>query len=93
MSNTKVILEDLTPNRVVFHFNKAHNQDPENIPTWIVKHKGKTHYVHHLESEVGFHTKETPDSEHTKGALQFKGRIRIVDTPIAGIQQTVAYVW
>lgn len=26
---------------------------------------------------VPFSTKETPDSEHTKGALKFKGKIKI----------------
>lgn len=45
---------------------------------WIVKHKGNTYYVNHLESSIGFRTKETPDSAHTKGSLQFKGKLRIV---------------
>jgi len=65
--------------RVVFHFNKAHNQD-QTIPQWIVKHKGKTYYVNHLVSSVGFTTKNSPDSDHTKGALQFRGTLRIIDT-------------
>lgn len=62
--------------RVVFHYNKAHNKDT-SIPTWVVKSKGDTFYVHHLESSVGFRTKETPDSEHTKGSLQFKGKLKL----------------
>lgn len=68
-----------TANRVVFHYNKAHNQD-QTIPCWIVKHKGQTYYVNHLDSSVGFTTKETPDNEHTKGALQFKGKLTITET-------------
>jgi hypothetical protein len=72
----KYILEDDTVNRVVFHFNKAHNQD-KTIPMWVVKHKGNTYYVNHLDSKVGFSTKETPDNEHTKGSLMFRGKIKI----------------
>lgn len=64
--------------RIVFHFNKAHNKD-KNIPPWVVKAKGKTYYVNHLDSEVGFKTKETPDNSHTKGSLQFKGILEIVE--------------
>lgn len=58
--------------RIVFHFNKVHLQDP-TIPMWVVKSKGETHYVDHLESDIGFSTKETPENGHTKGSLQFKG--------------------
>ena len=61
---------------IVFHFNKMHLQDP-TIPMWTVKFKGQTHYVHHLDSKVGFSTKETPDNPHTKGSLKFKGTISI----------------
>lgn len=28
---------------------------------------------------VPFSTKETPDSEHTKGALKFKGKLKIFE--------------
>jgi hypothetical protein len=67
------------PERVVFHFNKAHNTDPINIPAWVVKCKGNTYYVHSMSSKVGFSTKSTPDSEHTKASLQFKGKLTIVE--------------
>jgi len=73
---TNLILQSNSSERVVFHYNKAHNTD-HNIPCWIIKHKGKTHYVDHLDSKVGFSTKETPDNPHTKGSLQFKGRLSI----------------
>lgn len=71
-------LEDNTEQRIVFHFNKAFLTD-SSIPMWVVKHKGKTYYVNHLDSEVGFRTKETPDNEATKGSLQFKGKLKIED--------------
>ncbi len=61
---------------IVFHFNKIHLQDT-SIPMWVVKVKGQTYYINHLDSEVGFSTKETPLSEHTKGSLKFKGTITI----------------
>lgn len=56
--------------RIVFHFNKAHLKDP-SIPMWVLKHKGKTYYVDHVDFEegIGFSTKETPDNPHTKGRL------------------------
>jgi hypothetical protein len=75
---TKVIFQDNDVNRIVFHYNKAHNANA-SIPTWIVKYKGQTYYVHHLDSKVGFSTKETPDSDHTKGSLLFKGKLKIVE--------------
>jgi hypothetical protein len=73
----KEIFVDKESSRIVFHFNKKHNEDPK-VPTWIVKHKGVTYYVDHLESLVGFKTKETPENDHTKGAIQFKGRLKIL---------------
>ena len=62
----------LKKDTIVFHFNKHHLVD-STTPMWIVKHKGKTHYVDHLDSNVGFSTKETPDNPSTKGSLKFKG--------------------
>jgi hypothetical protein len=61
---------------VVFHFNKAHLSD-SSIPMWVVKCKGETYYVHHMESSIGFKTKETPDNPHTKGSLKFRGNLEI----------------
>jgi len=62
--------------RIVFHFNKASIGDP-GIPPWTIKSRGETHYVWHLESKIGFSTKETPDSAHTKGSLQFRGHLQL----------------
>jgi len=59
-------------NRIVFHYNRKHNED-QTIPPWIVKTRGMTYQVHHFTSEVGFTTKETPDNPSTKGSLQLRG--------------------
>ncbi len=53
-----------------------HLQD-SSIPMWVVKTKGQTYYIDHLDSSVGFSTKENPSSDHTKGSLKFKGTISI----------------
>jgi len=64
----------------VFHFNKIHLTDP-SVPMWTIKHKGLTHYVHHIDVEpgVGFSTKETLENPHTKGSLKFRARLRITE--------------
>ena len=65
---------------IVFHFNKKFLED-KSIPMWVVKHKGKTYYVHHMtvNKGVGFSTKETPDNPHTKGSLKIKGKLKIYE--------------
>ena len=62
----------------MFHFNKKHIQD-STIPMWVVKCRGDTHYVDHVDVSpgIGFSTKETPDNPHTKGSIKFKGRLSI----------------
>lgn len=62
---------------IIFHFNKKHLED-SNIPMWVIKCKGQTYYVNHVnvEPNVGFTTKETPDSS-TKGSLKFKGILNL----------------
>jgi hypothetical protein len=63
---------------IIMHFNKMHLQDP-SIPMWVIKVKGNTYYVDHVDVEpsVGFSTKETPSNSHTKGSLKFKGKLEI----------------
>lgn len=56
---------------VIFHFNKGHLSDP-NIPMWVLKFKGETHYVDHVICEKGWSTKETPNNPSTKGSLKIK---------------------
>lgn len=65
---------------IIFHFNKIHLQDP-TIPMWVIKVKGETYYINHLDvdSGVGFSTKETPDNPSTKGSIKFKGKLEIKD--------------
>ena len=64
--------------RIIFHFNKGHLQNAD-VPMWTIKHRGQTYYVNHVTVEpgIGFRTKETPESSHTKGSLQFSGRLKI----------------
>lgn len=64
--------------RIVFHFNKASLGDAA-VPPWTIKSRGQTHYVWHVESRVGFSTKETPDSAHTKGSVQFRGQLHLAE--------------
>ena len=85
MSN--IILNDETINRIIFHFNKGFLQDP-TIPMWVIKHKGKSYYVNHLDSKIGFSTKETPDNPSTKGSLMIKGSLKILSED----NQITAYV-
>lgn len=75
MEKNNVITEK---ERIVFHFNKKHLEDPE-IPMWVVKCKGETYYINHLESSIGFSTKETPLNPTTKGSLMFRGKLSIVE--------------
>jgi len=67
-----------TRTEIILHFNKMHLQDP-TIPMWVIKAKGQTYYVNHIDVDagIGFSTKETPDNPSTKGSLKFKGKINI----------------
>lgn len=63
----------------MFHFNKGHLADP-TIPMWVIKAKGQTFYVNHVESKVGWSTKETPDNPSTKGSIKIRNcTLRIED--------------
>lgn len=63
---------------IVFHFNKKHLED-SSIPMWVIKCKGETYYVNHVDVEpgVGFSTKETPTNNNTKGSIKFKAQLII----------------
>jgi hypothetical protein len=69
------------PSPIVFHYNKKHNEDT-SVPPWIIKFKGTTYYISHFDIEpgVGFSSKESPDNEHTKGAIKIKGLLEIYDS-------------
>ena len=49
------------------------------IPMWVIKSKGITYYVNHVDVDkgVGFSTKETPEKT-TKGSIKFKGLLNII---------------
>ena len=39
---------------------------------WVLKFHGETYYVNHVECNVPWSTKETPDNSHTKGSIKVK---------------------
>lgn len=39
---------------------------------WVLKSHGVTFYVNHVDAEIPWSTKETPNNDHTKGSLKFK---------------------
>lgn len=55
----------------MFHFNKGHLTD-QTIPMWVLKTKGESYYVHHVDCQMPWSTKETPDNLSTKGSLKIK---------------------
>ena len=73
MSQTELACKD-----VVFHFNKKHLEDPA-IPMWVLKTKGESYYVHHVDCNMPWSTKETPDNSHTKGSLKVKDCLLVID--------------
>lgn len=73
----------------MFHFNKGHIVNP-SIPPWVVKCKGETYYVNHVESNAPWNTKETPDNPHTKGAIKFKNVDLVIEDGVAKITASVA---
>jgi hypothetical protein len=46
---------------------------------WVLKTKGQTFYINHLECNIPFSTKETTDNPHTKGSIKFKNCNLIID--------------
>lgn len=56
---------------VDFHFNKKY-LEYDFLPMWIIKAKGKTWYVNHVDCKVGWSTREQPDNVATKGAIRIK---------------------
>ena len=69
---------ELACKEMVFHFNKKHLEDPE-VPMWIIKAKGESYYVNHVDCSVPWSTKETPDNSHTKGAIKIKECLVTID--------------
>lgn len=69
---------ELVCKEMVFHFNKKHHEDP-SVPMWIIKAKGESYYVEHVECSVPWTTKETPDNSHTKGSIKVKDCLLTID--------------
>ena len=63
---------------VVFHFNKKHLED-STVPMWVLKTRGETYYVSHVDCSVPWSTKETPDNSHTKGSIKVKNVLLVID--------------
>lgn len=63
---------------MVFHFNKKHLEDA-TVPMWILKVKGESYYVEHVDCKKGWSTKETPDNSHTKGSIKIKNCLLVID--------------
>jgi hypothetical protein len=63
----------------VFHFNKKHLED-ETVPMWVLKTAGETFYVNHVDCEIPWSTKETPDNSHTKGSIKVKNALMQIDS-------------
>lgn len=61
-----------------FHFNKKHLEFPEVVPMWVLKAKGATYYLNHIDCQTPWTTRETPDNPSTKGSIRIKrGNISI----------------
>jgi hypothetical protein len=73
---------------VVFHFNKKHLED-DTIPMWVIKLRGETYYVNHVDCSVPWSTKETPDNSHTKGAIKVKHCYVAIDTDNCAVIRAV----
>ncbi len=46
---------------------------------WVLKFHGETLYVNHVDCEVSWSTKETPDNSHTKGSIKVKDVLLQID--------------
>ena len=63
---------------MVFHFNKKHLED-QTVPMWALKFHGKTLYINHVDCDVPWSTKETPENSHTKGSIKVKEVLLTID--------------
>ena len=46
---------------------------------WVIKFHGETFYVNHVEADMPWSTKETPDNPSTKGSIKFKEVLLQID--------------
>jgi hypothetical protein len=84
LAGLKLQAEEL-PVRIVdaknidFHFNKKHLEFPQ-VPPWILKAKGRTYYINHLECTIPWSTRERPEDPSTKGMIRIKRGTVLIDT-------------
>lgn len=69
---------EMISRNVVFHFNKKNLED-STIPMWCVKTQGRTFYVDHVECDIAWSTKETPNNSHTKGSIKVDKVLLTID--------------
>jgi hypothetical protein len=46
---------------------------------WVLKTKGESFYVNHVDCSMPWSTKETPDNLHTKGSIKVKDCLLVID--------------
>ena len=46
---------------------------------WVLKTHGETFYVNHVDCDIPWSTKETPDNSHTKGSIKVKEVLLRID--------------
>jgi hypothetical protein len=56
---------------------------------WVLKVKGESYYVNHVECDAPWSTKETPDNPHTKGSIKIKNVDISIDGGVAVISMRV----
>lgn len=54
-----------------FFFNKGSIEFPF-LPAWVIKCKGKSFYVNHVDFDCVGTTRETPEHPSTKGSMRFR---------------------
>jgi hypothetical protein len=47
---------------------------------WVLKTHGESFYVNHVDCEISWSTKETPDNSHTKGSIKVKDCLLKIDS-------------
>lgn len=59
---------------------------------WVLKFHGETLYVNHVDCQLPWSTKETPDNSHTKGSIKVKNALlRISDDNEATLTELNIY--
>jgi hypothetical protein len=82
-----LVLEDCR--NIDFHFNKGSLEFPF-LPMWVLKTKGMSFYINHIEANIPWNTRELPEGA-TRGMIRLKnGEITISEDGTATINQKAA---